>query len=72
MSNSLLTKMVGLRPNYQIWDKLNVYFASNTHAKVHKLKTQLKTPKRDRFINVYLLDIKRVIDLLRLLDPMFP
>jgi len=62
MSNPLLTKLVGLRSAYQIWDKLNVYFASNTHARVRKLKTQLKTPKRDRSINVYLLDIKRVID----------
>jgi len=59
---SLLTKMVGLRPAYQIWDKLNVYFASNTRARVRKLKTQLKTLKRDRSISIYLLDIKRFID----------
>jgi len=54
--------MVGLQPAYQIWDKLNVYFASNTHVKIRKLKTHLKTPKWDRSISVYLLDIKRVID----------
>jgi len=68
MLNSLLTKMVVLRSAYQIWDKLNVYFASNTRARVRKLKTQLKTPKQDRSINAYLLDIKRVIDSLAAVD----
>ena len=67
MLNSLLTKMVVLRSAYQIWDKLNVYFASNTRARVRKLKTQLKTPKQDRSINAYL-DIKRVIDSLAAVD----
>ena len=62
MSNSLLTKMVGLKSAYQIWDKLNVYLASNTRSRICKLKTQLKSPKRDCSICMYLLDIKRVVD----------
>ena len=66
MSPSMLTQMVGLRSAYLIWDKLNVYYASHTRAKIRKLKLLLKTPKRDRSISAYLLDIKKVVDSLSL------
>jgi len=62
MSPSMLTQMVGLRFAYLTWDKLNVYYASHTRAKIRKLKLLLKTPKRDRSISTYLLDIKKVVD----------
>ena len=58
----MLTQMVGLRFAYLTWDKLNVYYASHTRAKIRKLKLLLKTPKRDRSISTYLLDIKKVVD----------
>jgi len=58
----MLTQMVGLRSAFQIWEKLIVYYVSDTRAKVRKLKLQLKTPKRDRTISAYLLDIKKIID----------
>jgi len=56
--------MVGLRSASQIWGKLHVYYASQTRAKIIKLKTQLKAPKRDRSIFTYLLDIKKIVDTL--------
>jgi len=43
MSISMLTQMVGLCIAHLIWDKLTVYYASHTRAKVCKLKLQLKT-----------------------------
>jgi len=39
-----------------------VYYASHTRAKIRKLKLQLKTPKHERSISTYLLDIKKVVD----------
>jgi len=62
MSTSMLTQMVGLLSAHLIWDKLKVYYGSHTHAKIRKLKLQFKTPKCDRSISAYLLDIKKVVD----------
>jgi len=44
--------------------KLQVYYASQTRAKINNLKTQLKAPKRERSISTYLLDIKKIVDML--------
>jgi len=54
MSNSILTKMVGLDSTHQIWSKLHVYYASQTCARVKQLRFQLRNPKRDRSITVFL------------------
>ena len=34
----ILTKMVGLEQSWQIWKRLEVYYASQTRAKVKKIK----------------------------------
>ena len=62
MSNSMLIQMVDLCTAHLIWDKLNVYYASHTRAKVRQLKLHLKSYKCDCSISSYILDIKRVID----------
>jgi len=54
--------MVGLCTTHLIWDKLTVYYASHTRAKVCQLKLQLESQKRDRTASTYLLAIKRVFD----------
>ena len=64
MTTPILTKMIGLCSASQIWGKLQVYYASQTRAKIIKLKTQLKAPKHDRSISTYLLDIKKIVDML--------
>ena len=58
MSTSMLTEMVGLSTARLLWDRLNVYYASHTRAKVRKLKLQLKFHKRDHIIFAYILSIK--------------
>ena len=65
---AILAKMVGLSIASQIWEKLHVYFASQTRAKVKKLKIQLRTPKKDRLVNLYLLEIKKIVDTLSAID----
>ena len=60
MTPTLLTKMVGLTTSAQIWKKLKIYYATQSRAKIKKLKLQLKTPKHDRSVAVYVLDVKRV------------
>jgi len=52
--------MVGLTTSAQIWKKLKIYYATQSRAKIKKLKLQLKTPKHDRSVAVYVLDVKRV------------
>ena len=64
MSNTMLTKMVGLNTSHQIWQKLNVYYTSQSRARIKKLKTQLKSTKKDKSISVYVLDIKKLVDAL--------
>jgi len=58
----MLTKMVGLRTSAAIWKKLTIYFASQSRARVKKLKLQLKVSKKDRSISTYILDIKKIVD----------
>jgi len=44
MSNSLLTKMVGLRSAYQIWDKLNVYFGVQYPCESSQAQNPVENP----------------------------
>ena len=64
MSPTMLNQMVGLTTAAQIWKKLNTYYASHSRARVKKLKLQLKTPKRERDVPAYLLDIKKSVNAL--------
>ena len=54
--------MVGLEQSWQIWKRLEVYYASQTHAKVKKLKVQLRMITKDKSISKYLLAIKKIVD----------
>jgi len=40
----------------------NNYFGSHTRAQIKKLKVQLKTPKNNRDIDTYLIEIKKTVD----------
>lgn len=63
MSESMLTRMVGCEFSYQIWDKLESFFSSQTKAKVLQLKTQLRNLKKGSVsVNEYLLKLKKIID----------
>jgi len=53
--------MVGLRTSAAIWQKLTVYFASQSRARVKKLKLQLRMAKKDHSISMYILDIKKIV-----------
>jgi histone deacetylase 1/2 len=62
MSAPILRKMVGLDRSYQVWKRLEIYYASHTCARVKKLKLQLRLLKKDKSINEYLLEIKKIVD----------
>jgi len=64
MTTPLLIKMVGLRTSAQIWTRLCTHYATQTRAKVRKLKIQLRQQKKDRSVTTYLLDIKKIVDTL--------
>nr|KYP31488.1 Retrovirus-related Pol polyprotein from transposon TNT 1-94 [Cajanus cajan] len=69
MSSPILTKMVGLKFAYQIWKRLEVYYAARTRAVIKKLKLQLRMIKKDKGINEYLLEIKKIVDSLAAVGP---
>lgn len=63
MSKGMLTRMVGCECSFEIWEKVRIHFASQTKAKVKKLKTQLRTVKKGSTkMFDYLLIVKRIID----------
>ena len=54
--------MVGLDSSAAIWTRLSTYYASHTRATIKKLCLLLRTPKNDRMVTNYLLDIKKTVD----------
>ena len=54
--------MVGCVFAYQIWERIEKFFASQTRAKVRQLKTQLKNIKKTSSMNLYRLEIKKCVD----------
>lgn len=63
MSDGMLVRMVGCDYSFQIWEKLEVFFASQTKAKVNQLQTQLRSLKKGTMIaSDYLLKVKRIVD----------
>ncbi|XP_020218432.1 uncharacterized protein LOC109801728 [Cajanus cajan] len=62
MTTPILTKMVGLVRTHQIWKRLETYFASQTRAKIKKLKLQLQMSKKNSTVTKYLLSIKKTVD----------
>ena len=53
--------MIGCVFTYQTWEKIEKFFASQTHAKVRHLKTQLKCVKKTSSMNSNLLEIKKLV-----------
>ena len=64
MTTPFLTKIVGIQSSAQIWDILHTYFAANTRVQIKKFRLRLKNPKNERSVTTYLLDIKKIVDLL--------
>ena len=62
MTAGVLTQMIGMDTSAQVWEKLQTHYASQTRAQIKKHKQQLRTPKKDRSISTYLLDIKKTVD----------
>nr|KYP55899.1 hypothetical protein KK1_002125 [Cajanus cajan] len=62
MSPTLRARMVGCNDAHQIWKSIHTYFESQTHAKVSRLKTQLKGIRKIDSLNNYLLSIKKIVD----------
>ena len=61
MDASFKNRMVGCSYAYEIWDRITIYFASQTRTKVKQLKTQLKSIKKQgSTTSEYWLQIKKV------------
>jgi len=55
MTIHILIKMVDINTSFQIWTKLHVYYLTQNRTKMKKLNIQIRTPKNDRSILVYLI-----------------
>ena len=65
MSESILTHVVECDITWQVWEKIQAYFASHTKAQVQRLKTELRnTSKGSTPISEYLLCIKALVNAL--------
>jgi len=62
MATPIMTKMVGLHTTFQIWNQLQVYYASQTRSRIKKLKTQLKILKCE-LTHIYI-SSKKIVDTL--------
>ena len=62
LGESIRIRMVGCVFAYQVWEKIEKFFASQTRAKVRQLKLQLRGTKKTSSMNTYLLEIKKVVD----------
>ena len=65
MSDSIFTLVVDYDFTWQVWEKIQMYFASHTKARVQQLKIELQnTSKGTQSVSEYLLRIKVLVDLL--------
>ena len=64
MSKPFTTRMVGCKFSYQIWKRLETFFASQITAKVRQLKHKLSNTRKEGLISDYLLKIKKIVDAL--------
>ena len=64
MDSSFANRMVGCEFAYEVWERIENYFAFQMRAKVRQLKTQLKASKKQGPICDYLLQIKKIVDTL--------
>lgn len=65
MTEAMLIRVVGCDMAYQVWERVQEFFASQTRAKIRQFKTELRnTKKGDKTMNDYLLKIKSLVDAL--------
>ena len=63
VNESILTQVVECEFTWQVWEKLQIYFASHTHAREQQLKTKLRsTSKGSTPVLEYLLRIKALVN----------
>ena len=62
LTENICVRMVGSVFAYQICEKIVKFYASQTRNKVCQLKTQLKSVKKTSSTNVYLLEIKKLVN----------
>nr|KYP52257.1 hypothetical protein KK1_025861 [Cajanus cajan] len=65
MSKDMLTRVIGCKSSFQIWDKIHAYFHVHTNAKARQLQSDLRsTNLENRSISDYLLRIQSLVDAL--------
>ena len=64
MSTQFTTRIVGCDFSYQMWKRLENFFASQIQAKVRQLKSKLSHIKKEGTVSDYLLEIKKIVDAL--------
>nr|KYP38901.1 hypothetical protein KK1_039839 [Cajanus cajan] len=59
MSKDMLTRVIGCKSSFQIWDKIHAYFHAHTNARARQLRSDLRSTTLDnRTISDYLLRIQ--------------
>ena len=71
ISESVLPRVLSCKHSYQIWDQIHKHFNAVMKARVHQLRSELKTTKKGtRSISEYVLRIRAIADaLLAIGDP---
>ena len=64
MSTQFTIRIVGCELLFQIWKRLETFFASQIQAKVRQLKAKLNHTKKEGTVSAYLLEIKNIVDAL--------
>nr|KYP63858.1 hypothetical protein KK1_018445 [Cajanus cajan] len=65
MSKDMLTRVIGCKSSFQIWDKGHAYFHAHTNAKARQLQSDLRSTTLDnRSVSDYLLRIQSLVDAL--------
>nr|KYP45672.1 hypothetical protein KK1_032786 [Cajanus cajan] len=63
MSKDMLTRVIGCKSSFQIWDKIHAYFHAHTNAKARQLRSDLRSTTLDNCtISDYLLRIQSLVD----------
>nr|KYP32366.1 hypothetical protein KK1_046975 [Cajanus cajan] len=65
MSKDMLTRVIGCKSSFQIWDKIHAYFHAHTNAKAPQLRSDLhSTTLNNHSISDYLLQIQSLVNAL--------
>nr|KYP54595.1 Retrovirus-related Pol polyprotein from transposon TNT 1-94 [Cajanus cajan] len=65
MSKDMLTRVIGCKSSFQLWDKIHSYFHSHMNAKARQLRNELRsTTVENLSISEYVLRIQTLVDAL--------